>query len=174
MANPADVRTRSTAAGRRAADGAADQAGWLSRGGRSGGVRRAAGPARRTRAPRLRRRIRGRTAAIGLLLIGLVLAYAYPTRVYLAQQAEIDQLRAAQAQQRGRIEDLKAQLARWNDPNYIITQARVRLQLVRKGELIFVVQADDPAPADPAATSGGSWLDQVWSNVQGADHPDGS
>jgi cell division protein FtsB len=117
--------------------------------------------------------VSGRAAALGLLLLALTLAYAYPVRVYLAQQAEINQLQSSQAAQRQRIADLKAQIARWNDPNFIITQARERLQLVRRGEVLFVVQADPASsgPANPPADS--SWMSQVWSNVQGADHPDG-
>lgn len=129
--------------------------------------------ARRIRAPRLPRRVSGRAAALGVLLLMLTLAYAYPVRVYLAQQAQIDQLRSAQAAQRARIEGLKEQIARWSDPNYIITQARVRLQLVRKGELLYVVQAE-PAPTDqPTTPADSSWSSQLWSNIQGADDPDG-
>ena len=131
-------------------------------------------PARRIRAPRAPKAISGRAAALGLLLAALTLAYAFPVRVYLAQQAEIDQLRAAQEAQRNRIASLQAQIARWDDPNYVITQARVRLSLVRRGEMLFVVQAD-PLPSDPPpASSGRSWLGTLWSNVQGADNPEGS
>jgi hypothetical protein len=102
------------------------------------------------------------------------LAYAYPVRVYLAQQAEIDQLRAAQAQQGDRIADLKAKIARWDDPNYVIQQARTRLQLVRRGELLFVVQADQEPTGASTEPSDPSWMTQLWSNIKGADHPDGS
>ena len=131
------------------------------------------GRPRRPAAPRAPKAISGRAAALGLLLLALTLAYAYPVRVYLAQQAQIDQLQASQAAQRNRISDLKAQIARWDDPNYIIMQARTRLQLVRKGELLYVVQADPVPTGSATAPSDGSWLSQLWSNVQGADHPDG-
>jgi cell division protein FtsB len=141
----------------------------------SGASRRSAAPrqpTRRTRPPRIPRPVSGRAAALGLLLLALTLAYAYPVRVYLAQQAQIHQLQASQAAQRNRIADLQTQIARWNDPNYIITQARVRLGLVRKGELLFVVQADQPPGADSPPATGQSWVSQLWSNIQGADHPD--
>jgi cell division protein FtsB len=132
----------------------------------------AATKARRTKVPRAPRPISGRAAAIGLLLLALILAYAYPVRLYLAQQAQIDQLSAAQSAQRARIADLQTQIARWNDPNYIITQARVRLGLVRQGELLFVVQADQQPSGASTAPTDRSWVSQLWSNVQGADHPD--
>ncbi len=131
-------------------------------------------PARRTKAPRAARPISGRAAALGLLLVALTLAYAYPVRVYLAQQAEINQLRTAQAQQRDRIDDLKTRIQQWNDPDFIITQARTRLQLVRRGELLFVVQADPQPSAVPSTPTDQSWVSRMWSNVQGADDPDPS
>jgi cell division protein FtsB len=134
-----------------------------------------AGPARRARtqhirAPRRPARVSGRATALGLLLFALMLAYAYPVQVYLTQQAQIDQLRASQQAQRKRIQDLTDQLAKWNDDDYVVAQARSRLQMVRKGELFYVV-------IDPAAAPTGApepqppWFSQVWSNLQGADNP---
>ena len=58
------------------------------------------------------------------VLLALALAYAYPVRVYLDQQAEIEQMEAGQAAQRQRIADLPAQAAKWKDPEYVKTQAR--------------------------------------------------
>jgi cell division protein FtsB len=96
-------------------------------------VRRAAGPARRTNAPRRPPQLSGRAVALGLLLVALVLAYAYPVRTYLAQQAEIDQLQQAEIEQRKRIQDLNDALARWEDPEYVAAQARARLQICARG-----------------------------------------
>ena len=124
----------------------------------------------RIRAPRRPARVSGRATALGLLLFALMLAYAYPVQVYLTQQAQIDQLRASQQAQRKRIQDLTDQLAKWNDDDYVVAQARSRLQMVRKGELFYVV-------VDPAAAPAGApepqppWFSQVWSNLQGADNP---
>jgi cell division protein FtsB len=140
---------------------------------RPSGVRRAAGPARRTKAPRGPVRVSGRAAALGLLLLGLMLAYAFPVRTYLAQQAEIDRMQAAQVDQHKRIQELTDQLARWNDDSYVAAQARSRLHLVRKGELLYVVTVepsqtgtDEPPPPAP-------WFAQVWTSVQAADNPSG-
>src|SRR5688572_20714849 len=57
---------------------------------RPAGVRRpnTGTAATRTRAPQPRR-LTGRAAVLGMVLVGLLLTYAYPVRVYLAQQAEI-------------------------------------------------------------------------------------
>lgn len=103
--------------------------------------------------------------------MALVLAYAYPVRVYLAQQAEIAQLEADQAEQRQRIQDLAERLERWNDPEYVIAQARQRLQMVRQGELLYVVGAPPTPESGEPATEGGAWFEQVWSNLRAADDP---
>ncbi|HLT12225.1 MAG TPA: septum formation initiator family protein [Micromonosporaceae bacterium] len=138
---------------------------------RGGGVRRGAGPARQTFARFRRPRVTGRTAIVATLLVALVLAYAYPVRVYLAQQAEIAQLEADQAEQRQRIQDLAERLERWNDPEYVIAQARQRLQMVRQGELLYVVGAPPTPESGEPATEGGAWFEQVWSNLRAADDP---
>jgi cell division protein FtsB len=135
------------------------------------GVRRAAGPARRTKAPRPPRRLSGRAAVLGLLLLALTLAYAYPLRVYLAQQGEIDQTEQAQLDQRERIQQLADQVARWNDDEYVTAQARSRLQLVRAGERVYVIGVEPPASSDAGAEVKGPWYQQLWSSVQTADDP---
>jgi cell division protein FtsB len=137
-------------------------------------VRRAAGPARRVNAPRVQGRRSGRVAVLGLLLVAFVLTYAYPVRVYLGQQAQIAQMERDQAAQRGHLVDLQAQIDRWNDPEYVIEQARDRLQLVRPGETLYVVTAPTPSDAATPHTGGTGWMGQLWSSVRGADHPDGS
>jgi cell division protein FtsB len=136
------------------------------------GLLRAAGPARRIRAPRLPRRISARTATLVLLLLALAFAYAYPVRVYLAQQAEIDRLEQAQSEQRQRIQQLTDQLKRWDDEQFVISEARRRLHYVREGELVYVV-GTDPA-TDPGAVSDrtdADWFSQLWSSVQAVDNP---
>lgn len=136
------------------------------------GIRRAAGPARRTRAPRRPRRISGRAAVLGALLIALAFAYAYPVRVYLEQQAQINALKTSQQQQRQRIQALTDKLALWNDDAYVTAQARTRFQLVRKGELLYMV-------VDPAASQSGTedhkapWFERLWSNLKETDKPSG-
>ena len=132
-----------------------------------GGIRRAAGPARRTRPPR---RISTRAAVLVLLLVALALAYGYPVRTYLAQQAEIDRMRAAQQEQRERIRQLSQELARWDDPDYVTSQAASRIQWVPKGSLLYVVVRDQPlAPGDEDPQTGEAWYERLWGSVQAAD-----
>jgi hypothetical protein len=105
-----------------------------------------------------------------MVLIGLLLAYAYPMRVYLAQQAEIAGIEQQQREQRERIAGLTDERAKWDDPEYVKTRAK-ELQYVLPGEMSFVplpdavaggaspVEQPDPAAADP-------WYKKLWSSVE--------
>jgi cell division protein FtsB len=108
---------------------------------------------------------------VGVLLIVLALAYAYPVREYLAQEAEISAMEQAQAEQRDRIRDLTERVAKWDDDNYVIAQARSRLQLVRRGEVLFVVGPESPVVPAGEQAADEPWISQLWSNLQAADNP---
>jgi hypothetical protein len=138
---------------------------------RRGGLRRPDGPARRTRAPRPPRRISGRAAALILLVLGLIFAYAYPVRIYLAQESQISQLENQQREQRQRIQDLNARVAQWGNDDFVIAQAASRLHLVPKGHLLYVVGTDDSGAGTKTAPASAPWYDQVWSGIQAADDP---
>jgi cell division protein FtsB len=139
---------------------------------RPGNVRRPS--AKRTRAPE-QRHFTGRAMVLCLVLLGLLLAYAYPMRVYLTQQAEISALEDSQATQREKIEQLNEQAAKWNDPEYIKSQARSRLHMVLPGEKPLVVidptngqgaAAGNPVPsADKRPTP---WYGKLWSSIDAA------
>jgi cell division protein FtsB len=145
---------------------------------RPASARRAAatGAAKRTRAPQPGR-FTGRATTLGLILVTLLLAYAYPMRIYLTQQAQIAALESRQDAQRARIQEKKTQVAKWNDKDYIIAMAHKRLQMVLPGDKAYVTGpaagAADP-PADPnagQAINTGPWYDKLWSSVQAADKP---
>jgi len=110
---------------------------------------------------------------LGFILCTLALAYAYPLRTYLAQQAEIDRLAAAQGIQKQRIGALLEQLARWEDDEFVIAQARRRLHYVRPGEVAYViVDSTDNGPGSSGRSEDtGPWFRQLWSNLQAADNP---
>ena len=150
---------------------------------RPASARRAAAPgaaqrptAQRTSAPRPSR-FTGRAATLALVLVALLLAYAYPMRIYLTQQAQIAALESSQNVQRARIQEKQTQVAKWNDKDYIIAMAHKRLQMVLPGDKAFVTgplpSAPDPA-ADPdagRATNTGPWYGKLWSSVRAADQP---
>jgi len=135
----------------------------------------AGGAAKRTVAPQPRR-LTGRAIVLGSLLLGLLLAYAYPLRVYLTQQAEIARLEQAQADQAEHIADLVVQRAKWDDPAFIEAQARKRFMLVPPGDKTYVIVWDE---AEAARVSGGdqgapepedetTWYARLWSSLAAA------
>ncbi len=145
---------------------------------RPASARRAAagGAARRTRAPQPHR-LTGRATVLVLVLGALLLAYAYPVRIYLNQQAQISTLEANQAAQRRRIGELTDESERWKDPTYIRTQARERLQMGMPGDIVYIVSrsgSTGSTSTDPNAgkvKSSGPWYGQLWSSVRAADKP---
>lgn len=118
-----------------------------------------------------------------VLFVVLLLAFVllFPTvRAHLAQRAENARLAAEVASARERTEDLAAQLERWDDPAYVVAQARERLAFVRPGETAYRVVdpetvPDPTAPAVPDAGTGptlvpaGStspWYTTIWESVR--------
>ncbi|MFE9688803.1 septum formation initiator family protein [Micromonospora sp. NPDC005806] len=168
------VRAEPRAAGRSPAARATDGVRSASR---PAAARRTAagGAVKRLTAPQPRR-FTGRATVLFAVLIALALAYTYPVRVYLDQQADIARMEASQADQRELIEGLSAEAAKWKDSAYIETQARERFFMVRPGETPLVVLSDPegaardagkgakpgpPKPPDP-------WYDTLWSSVRAA------
>jgi hypothetical protein len=80
-------------------------------------------------------------------------------------------MRSAQQDQRQRIQELTDKIAKWRDDDFVIVQARTRFQLVRKGELLYVV-VDRTAAGSGAQDPTSPWFNQLWSNLQAADNPD--
>lgn len=144
---------------------------------RPGAARRtgAGGPVKRLTAPQPRR-FTGRATVLFAVLIALALAYTYPVRVYLDQQADIERMEASQADQRRRIEELTAEAAKWQDPAYVETQARERFFMGRPGETLLIVLSDPDGaakdagkgarPGPPKAPE--AWYDTLWSSVRAA------
>lgn|SRR5690606_1742054 len=168
-------RTRPGARGAAARPGAPDGARPAAR--RSTAGRRAG--VTRTSAPRPAGRATGRAAILTVVLVALALSYVIPLRTYLAQQAEISQLRVAQEQQRAHIAALEEEAARWADDNYIRIQARKRRHMVEPGQVpLITIWETEPAPDEGVERSEPTpperaWWELLWSSVQEADRDGG-
>ncbi len=129
-------------------------------------VNQAAGRTRRAR-------LTGRAAVLALTVCALVVALAYPTRQYIAQQSQIAQQRRQAEQARRRVEQLKEQKARWADPSYVRARARVQLHYVLPGETGYVMPGGSAVAgtASGAMASGADrpWYDNLWDGVNATD-----
>ena len=90
-------------------------------------------------ATRPRVRITGRAIVLLALIVGLLVAAAYPVRTYLAQRHDIRSLeQRTQVLARANVK-LEHRLRQLQDPAYIERMARECLGMVRAGEIAFVV-----------------------------------
>lgn len=132
---------------------------------------------RRLRHPPRRSRLTGRAALLALVMCSLVVALAYPLRQYVSQRSEIgDQRRQAEEAGR-RVEELRDEKARWQDPAYVEQQARRHLQFVRPGEIGYVLplepsgedEDEDGESSQEQAVAQRPWYENLWDGVDRAD-----
>jgi hypothetical protein len=109
----------------------------------------------------------------------LTLSYVGTMRIYLDQRGDMAQAHADIAERQATIAKLQDELARWNDPEYIKTQARERLGWVLPGEVGYrVIGTDGKVVSGEVGSIKGAndpenqaWYERVWSSVQAADQP---
>ena len=156
-------------------------AGRAPRDGRGGASRqrrsRAALPTRTeaSRPTRVRRAtLTARAAILAVALASVALALALPFKVWVGQRSQIHGLQAQTKEQERRVAQLREQQARWNDPDYVKRQARVRLHYAMPGETTYVVlgkpkthkHKTQDAPTTSALT--GPWYSRLWQSVEAA------
>jgi cell division protein FtsB len=83
--------------------------------------------------------INGRLVVLIAAFIILILMLASPIRDLVAQRARIQALKLQVVQSEKQVELLREIQAKWQDPNFIATQARARLHYVLPGEIVFRV-----------------------------------
>lgn len=116
-----------------------------------------------------------RTAVLAGVVM-LALALIMPSlRVYFEQQQQLQQLRTEAAEARSEVKDLHAEAERWEDPPFLVAQARERLAYVFPGETPYrvvdpetvkVEQDDAPAGSgDSATVVGNTWYDTLWGSI---------
>ncbi len=114
-----------------------------------------------------------------IVLLGFLALFLTPTlRGYLDQRASISRAEQQIAAEQAKIDRIKAELARWEDEDYIEQQARQRLRFVKPGEVAFTVLDDtgeelsEPLPGMAPVTEDvhahRPWYGQVWESVVSA------
>ncbi|MBU6311249.1 MAG: septum formation initiator family protein [Actinomycetales bacterium] len=110
--------------------------------------------------------------ALIVVLAALAVTLAIPVRAWLTQRAEISALEADVAAAQIRVADLQQELEDWNDPAFVIAQARSRLHFVFPGEVGYVVLGSDDRPVTPDTTAAQRpvpWYEQLWESTRQAD-----
>ncbi|AWW39190.1 MULTISPECIES: FtsB family cell division protein [Streptomyces] len=127
-----------------------------------------------TRRQARRSRLTGRAALLALVVCSLVVALAYPIRQYVAQRAEIADLRQEQEEARQQVEELRDLKARWQDDAYAEQQIRQRLHYVMPGESGYVVVDPDAArqSRSHSGTADRPWYANLWDGVDKSDASD--
>ena len=74
-----------------------------------------------------------RAIALTVVLLILTISYASSLRIYYAQAHDIASTKAEIAERQQRIVELEGELAKWQDAEYVKTQARQRLGWVVPG-----------------------------------------
>lgn len=111
-------------------------------------------------------------------VLGLAFALVWPSvRVYLDQREQINDLQTQRDEAQAEVNDLNAQLARWDDPAFVVARARERLAYVFPGETPYRVV--DPEVARPVAEGSVDasragqtdaddtpWYDHLWASIE--------
>lgn len=99
---------------------------------------------------------------------------APPLQHYFAQRAQINSLRAQVNDSNNALEKAREELAKWNDPEYVATQARQRLHFVFPGERQYIVldapkseeEANGPvAPISTLIPNGLPWYGRLIASI---------
>ncbi|MET9378413.1 septum formation initiator family protein [Streptomyces sp. NPDC003035] len=124
-----------------------------------------------TRRQARRSRLTGRAAFLALVVCSLVVALAYPMRQYVSQRGEIAEQQRQAAEAAARVEELRDEKARLQDPAYVRRLAREHLHYVMPGETGFTV--NDPeaerARREEQGATDRPWYSDLW---DGVDHTD--
>ncbi len=116
-----------------------------------------------------------------MVLLILTISYASSLRIYYAQAQDIAATKAEIADRQQRIVELEGELAKWQDEEYVKTQARQRLGWVVPGETGYKVVDAEGKPLGggaeitsevaPVVEPGDAWWAKLWGSVAAADQP---
>jgi len=121
-----------------------------------------------------KRGISTRLLILFIVLFAVAVTLAPPTQHYFAQRAQISALEADVESNRKKLEETRAELQRWRDPEYVKSQARDRLHFVLPGERQYIIlgvntQLDDgtstAAPINQDFPIGVPWYSRVVSSI---------
>jgi cell division protein FtsB len=106
-------------------------------------------------------KIRGlsnRALIVGIVLFVVAITLAPPIQHYFTQRAQINSLKTQISDNQAMLDKAAAELAQWDDPEYVASQARARLHFVFPGERQYIVVGDDEITGEDQQTKISSQL----------------
>lgn len=102
---------------------------------------------------RLKKRgLSNRALIVGIVLFVVAITLAPPIQHYFTQRAQINSLKTQISDNQAMLDKAAAELAQWDDPEYVASQARARLHFVFPGERQYIVVGDDEITEDGQQT----------------------
>ena len=117
----------------------------------------------------------GRMLALAVVMIAITIMLAPTVKIFIDKRAEIAALEADIAARQAERDNLKLQVSRWQDPNYVKQQARDRINMVMPGETGYWVFGSDLPAAQSSGTAGAAsaqnpanlpWVDSLWESIR--------
>ena len=103
------------------------------------------------------RGISTRLLILFIVLFAMAVTLAPPTQHYFAQRAQISALEASVESNKKKLIEARAELERWQDPNFVKSQARSRLHFVLPGERQYIILgAESNEDAEDSASINGT------------------
>lgn len=108
---------------------------------------------------------------LGITVIALV-ALVPTINAYVTQQQQLSRMQSQVALEEERVSDLEAEVARWEDPTFVASQARERLLFAMPGETQYRLTDSSgnevpmtEAQQAEARTSQPSWFGSLWESL---------
>ena len=117
----------------------------------------------------------GRMLALAVVMVAITIMLAPTVKIFIDKRAEIAALESDIADSKATQDNLKRQVSRWQDPNYVKQQARDRINMVMPGETgYWVFGSDLPAGASGSQPSAAEtqdpadvpWVDSLWDSIR--------
>ncbi|MFP3463286.1 septum formation initiator family protein [Arthrobacter globiformis] len=117
----------------------------------------------------------GRMLALAVVMVAITIMLAPTVKIFIDKRAEIAALESDIADSKAAQDNLKRQVSRWQDPNYVKQQARDRINMVMPGETgYWVFGSDVPAGATGSQPSAAEtqdpadvpWVDSLWESIR--------
>jgi cell division protein FtsB len=117
----------------------------------------------------------GRMLALAVVMVAITIMLAPTVKIFIDKRAEIAALESDISDSKANQDNLKRQVSRWQDPNYVKQQARDRINMVMPGETgYWVFGSDLPAGASGSQPSASEtqdpadvpWVDSLWESIR--------